>query len=42
VLTGGPPIEDAPGPDVALEVEVALTANTKLHVESKEGAEVAA
>ncbi len=42
VLTGGPPIEDATGPDVALEVEVALTANTKLHVESKEGAEVAA
>jgi hypothetical protein len=42
VLTGGPPIEDVPGPDVALEVEVVLTANTKLHVESKEGAEVAA
>jgi anthranilate phosphoribosyltransferase len=42
VLTGGPQVEDAPAPEVALQVEVALTASGKLNVDSKKGAEVAA
>jgi hypothetical protein len=42
VLTGGPQVEEAPNADVALQVEVALSANGKAHIDSKKGAEVAA
>jgi hypothetical protein len=42
VLTGGPPLEDLAQAEVALQVEVALTANSNLHADSTKGAEVVA